>query len=100
MISKELFCQTIRMIQAQQEIDEAFSKALQTEGNGFIAFGAENKYLLALRDLLAVVMGDEYDYIEWWFYETDDYRVWSEDEKREWDLTEPGALYDFIVSLE
>ena len=41
---------------------------------------------------------DEYDYIEWWLYETTDYKVWTEDGTKEWDLKEPEALYDYIVN--
>lgn len=66
----------------QLEIDEQFSKALDLVGNGHFVFGAENKYLLALRDVLKEAVNDQYDYIDWWLYEaTDDYTV----------------LYDFIT---
>lgn len=64
----------------QLEIDEQFSKALDLVGNGHFVFGAENKYLLALRDVLKEAVNDQYDYIDWWLYEaTDDYTVWEAD---------------------
>ena len=37
------------MVKDQESIDEQFSKALNLVGDGHFAFGAENKYLLALR---------------------------------------------------
>ena len=47
--------------------------------------------------LLKEAAHDQYDYISWWLYEgTPYYRVWTEDERKEWYLNEPGALYDFI----
>lgn len=42
---------------------------------------------------------DQYDYIDWWLYEAaPDYKVWSEDDSKEWDLKEPEALCDFITT--
>ena len=82
----------------QLEIDEQFSKALDLVGNGHFVFGAENKYLLALRDVLKEAVNDQYDYIDWWLYEaTDDYTVWEADCTMKYCLKEPEALYDFIT---
>ena len=53
------------MIKAQASIDEQFSKALDLVGDGHFVFGAENKYLLALRDVLKESVNDQYDYIDW-----------------------------------
>ena len=52
MLSKKTFCEALRKIQAQREIDEKFSEALQTVGNGYYVFGSENLCLAALRDVL------------------------------------------------
>ena len=49
---KEGFCKALRMIKEQEVIDEQFSKALAMVGSGHFAFGADNKYLIALRDVL------------------------------------------------
>ena len=86
------------MIQEQEKIDIQFSKALDLVGNGHFVFGAGNLYLQALLLLLKEAMNDQYDYIDWWLYETSDYMIWSGDEKKEWCLKEPEALYDFIVT--
>ena len=44
-------------------------------------------------------VNDKYDYIGWWLYEaTPDHKVWSNDQKKEWTLDTPEALYDFIVN--
>lgn len=98
MLSKKTFCEALRKIQAQREIDEKFSEALQTVGNGYYVFGSENLCLAALRDVLKESVNDQYDYIEWWLYEaTPDYLVWSSDERSKWYLKEPEDLYDFIM---
>ena len=97
-LSKKTFCEALRKIQAQREIDEKFSEALQTVGNGYYVFGSENLSLAALRDVLKESVNDQYDYIEWWLYEaTPDYLVWSSDERSKWCLKEPEDLYDFIM---
>ena len=98
MLSKEGFCKALQKIKEQESIDEQFSKALDLVGNGHFVFGAENKYLLALRDVLKEAVNDQYDYIDWWLYEaTDDYTVWEADCTMKYCLKEPEALYDFIT---
>lgn len=83
-----------------RRIDEQFSKALDLVGNGHFVFGAENKYLLALRDILKEAVNDQYDYIDWWLYEaTDDYTVWEADCTMKYCLKEPEALYDYITGM-
>lgn len=97
MLSKETFCRALNLIRAQEETDRKFSDALQLVGDGHFVFGVENQYLNALLLVLKEAMEDRYDYIEWWLYDAaEDHRVWSEDESKEWNLTEPGALYDYI----
>ena len=94
MLSKEGFCKALQMIKEQESIDEQFSKALDLVGNGHFVFGTENKYLLALRDVLKETVNDQYDYIDWWLYEaTDDYTVWEADCTMKYCLKEPEALY-------
>ena len=74
------------------------SKALNLVGDGHFVFGTENKYLLALRDVLKEAVNDQYDYIDWWLYEAaDDFEVWETDCTMKYCLKEPEALYDFIT---
>lgn len=61
MLSKEGFCKALRMIRDQESIDEQFSKALNLVGDGHFVLGTENKYLLALRDVLKEAVNDQYD---------------------------------------
>ena len=83
MITKETFVKALQLIQEQQEINHQFAKALDLVGDGHYVFG----------------VNDKYDYISWWLYEGEpDYKVWSSDNTEEWNLTEPEALYDFIVN--
>lgn len=98
MLSKEGFCKALQMIKEQESIDEQFSKALNLVGDGHFVFGAENKYLMALRDVLKEAVNDQYDYIDWWLYEaTDDYTVWEADCTMKYCLKDPEALYDYIT---
>ena len=97
MISKEAFCKALQMIQEQSETDAKFSRVLDLVGDGHFIFGVKNKYFEALMLILKEAMNDKYEYIDWWLYEaTPDYKVWTEDMKKEWFLKEPEALYDFI----
>ena len=88
MLPKELFLSTIEKIQKQEA--------------RIPVFDSENQYLIALRELLKYTMRDQYDYIGWWLYEAPDagYTIWWDDEDGKEirvDLTEPGALYDYLV---
>ena len=97
MISKETFCKALSLIKEQDETNQKFGDALRLVGDGPFVFGTGNQYLNALLMVLKKAVDDKYDYIEWWLYDaTGDHRVWSEDDSKEWDLTDVGALYDFI----
>ena len=98
MLSKEGFCKALQMIKEQEAIDEQFSDALKLVGDGNFVFGVENKYLLALRDVLKETLNDQYDYIGWGLYEaTDDFEVWEADFATKYCLKEPEALYDYLT---
>lgn len=98
MIGKDTFCKCLALIQEQEQINEQFTKALKLVGNGHFVFGTENRYLTALLLVLKEAMNDKFGYIDWWLYDTSDYMIWSGDEKKEWYLKKPEALYDFILS--
>lgn len=99
MISKTTFCAAFSLIKQQSAINEDFSRALEKVGDGHFVFGTDNKYLEALLMVLKEAVNDKYDYIGWWLYEaTSDHKVWSNDQKKEWTLDTPEALYDFIVN--
>lgn len=98
MIAKDTFCKCLDLIREQDSINEQFSKALDLVGNGHFVYGTENRYLTALLMVLKEAMNDQYNYIDWWLFDTSDYLIWTGDEKKEWCLKEPAALYDFIVT--
>ena len=99
LLSKETFCSALRMIGEQERINDEVAVALDKVCGGHSAFGCNNKYLTALLMVLKEAVNDQYDYIDWWLYEgADEYKVWSADEREEWILKEPEALYDFIVA--
>lgn len=98
LISKECFCAALRAIKEQDAIYEEVSNSMRKVFDGCFVFG-DNKYLDALLQVLKELVNDEYDYITWWLYEaTDDFRVWRDNPKMEWDLKEPEALFDFILN--
>ena len=97
MISKDLFCKTITAIQEQGEINDNFSKALQTVGDGHFVFGTDNKYYNALMNILADIFKDENEWISWWLYEAVEKVVWLKD-GTEIRLDTPGQLYDFLLN--
>jgi len=87
------------MIRKQEEVNSEFSKALETVGDGYYVFDGGSILLDALLMVLKEAMNDRYDYIGWWLYEaTPDYRIWTNDESKEWCLKEPEALYDYIAN--
>lgn len=101
-LPKELFLSTLEKIQKQEARIDEFNTALSKICDGVPVFDSENQYLIALRELLKYTMQDQYDYIGWWLYEAPDagYTVWWDDEDGKEirvDLTEPGALYDYLV---
>ena len=99
MISKETFVKAIRLIQEQDEINRKVENALSLVGNGHYVFGTNSKDRVALLAVLKEAVGDTWDYIGWWLYEAaPEYKVWSDDETKEWCLKDPAALYDFIVN--
>ena len=98
MIAKDTFCKCLDLIREQDSINEQFTKALDLVGNGHFVYGTENRYLTALLLVLKEAMNDQYDYIDWWLFDTSDYLIWTGDEKKEWCLKEPADLYDFIVT--
>ena len=94
-----LLDEVVKLIQEQQEINHQFAKALDLVGDGHYVFGVNNKFYDAAMLVLKEAVNDKYDYISWWLYEGEpDYKVWSSDNTEEWNLTEPEALYDFIVN--
>ena len=96
-ITKETFCKALEMIREQERINDDFSQALQKVGNGYYVFGTENRYYDAMLMVLKEAVNDQYDYISWWLYDTDDYIVETTDGSQKWDLREPEALYDYLV---
>lgn len=99
MLSKETFCKALELVLEQERIDNAFSDALQTVGNGHYVFGSPNKNYEALMLVLKEAVNDRYDYISWWLYEgAPDYEVSTADGTQTWVLKEPEALYDYIVT--
>lgn len=69
MISKELFCQTIADIQAQDMRMNEFGDALNKICDTSVVFDVNNLYLTALLRILKEELNDRADIIQWWLYE-------------------------------
>lgn len=98
MLSKETFCKALRMIQEQRGVDRKFSEALELVGNGHFVFGSPNLYLDAALLVLSEASGDQYEYIEWWLFESTKNKVVKDAAgSKEWNLTTPELLYDYLA---
>ena len=100
MLSKATFVRALRMIQEQADIMDAVRQQLGRLGEKPTYFNIDSLHLQALLEVLAEVMGDNNDWIEWWLYEDVEKLVsWDEDGKEVTaDLTEPEALWEFLMS--
>lgn len=99
-IKKETFVKTIELIQKQEEINFAISKAMDPicEGNGFFYDGGRY-YSKALLMVLSEVMNDKKDsWIEWWLYENGR-EAWDKDGNKI-TLETPEQLYDHLLNLK
>ena len=100
MLSKETFVRALRLIQEQADIMDAVRQQLGRLGEKPTYFNIDSLHLQALLEVLAEVMEDKNDWIEWWLYEDVEKLVsWEENgEEVTADLTEPEALWDFLES--
>ena len=100
MLSKATFVRALRMIQEQADIMDAVRQQLGRLGEKPTYFNIDSLHLQALLEVLAEVMEDNNDWIEWWLYEDVEKLVsWEENgEEVTADLTEPEALWDFLES--
>lgn len=100
MITKEIFIKVIGHIQAQEDINDQFDDALTLVCESRCLYGIKNQYKDALFLILREIFDDRSDYIGWWLYETDDYKVYEiiDGKEKEYDLKQPEALYDFLIA--
>lgn len=100
MLSKATFVRALRLIQEQADIMDAVRQQLGRLGEKPTYFNIDSLHLQALLEVLAEVMEDKNDWIEWWLYEDVEKLVsWEENgEEVTADLTEPEALWDFLES--
>ena len=100
MLSKATFVRALRMIQEQADIMDAVSQQLGRLGEKPTYFNIDSLHLQALLEVLAEVMEDNNDWIEWWLYEDVEKLVsWEENgEEVTADLTDPEDLWEFLES--
>ena len=100
MLSKETFVRALRLIQEQADIMDAVRQQLGRLGEKPTYFNIDSLHLQALLEVLADVMEDKNDWIEWWLYEDVEKLVsWEENGVEVTaDLTDPENLWEFLVS--
>ena len=100
MLSKETFVRALRLIQEQADIMDAVHQQLGRLGEKPTYFNIDSLHLQALLEVLAEVMEDKNDWIEWWLYEDVEKLVsWEENGVEVTaDLTDPENLWEFLVS--
>lgn len=100
MLSKETFVLALRLIQEQADIMDAVRQQLGRLGEKPTYFNIDSLHLQALLEVLAEVMEDKNDWIEWWLYEDVEKLVsWEENGVEVTaDLTDPENLWEFLVS--
>lgn len=99
-LSKATFVRALRLIQEQTEIMDAVREQLGRLGEKPAYFNIDSLHLQALLEVLAEVMDDKNEWIEWWLYENVEKLVsWEENgEKVTVDLTEPEDFWEFLES--
>lgn len=100
MLSKETFVRALRLIQEQADIMDAVRQQLGRLGEKPTYFNIDSLHLQALLEVLAEVMEDKNDWIEWWLYEDVEKLVsWEENGVEVTaDLTDPENLWEFLES--
>jgi hypothetical protein len=96
MIELETFKKCIEAIYRQEKIDDDLTKLLVPEDcTGWVSTGEELIRCMTL--LLKDVLGDKYDYIEWWLYDAieGDKAVWYKEIK--YHLDDLQDLYYYII---
>lgn len=105
MLTKEEFLEAIATLKKQSDLDDNFHTHMSAAFPGSYApIYEEVLWGLSIR-LLEKLMDDPYEYIDWWIWEThfgkDHPNVyWDAPDgttEKEWNLTTPEALYDFLV---
>lgn len=98
MLKRETFVSALENIKQHEALMDRLNDICSQFGDFAPNLDFNSLHLDALRAVLKDAMGDEYDYIGWWLYETADYTVWWEEDGREveCDLTDPNSLYDYL----
>ena len=102
MISLELFKKIIKDIQEQELKDEQLTKLLVcSECTGWVS--TCDNLINDLMELLSYELGDEYETIEWWFYDISDgnkfvYEDINNNEQIKYNLNDLDSLYYYVTS--
>jgi len=100
MLSRKTFIEAIEAIQKHEKLMEELAVPLRKLGDFPLSLDFESIHRNALMKVLEETTGDTSEWISWWLYEDVEKKVWWEEDGKEVeaDLTEAGALYDFLKS--
>ena len=96
MISKECFCKTVALIRKEQAGFKRAADAARECSAIFTVHANTSKYLDALILLLQDLFGDAKGLLRWYITKQVDHKVFIGDTM--YDLNDPGALYDFMLT--
>lgn len=96
MISKECFCKAVALIRKEQAGFKRVEDAARECSTIFTVHANTSKYLDALILLLQDLFGDSKGLLRWYITKQVDHKVFIADTM--YDLNDPGALYDFMLT--
>jgi hypothetical protein len=104
LLPKELFIETLEKIKAGLDRRNSFGQAISDVSDSWFVCNVGDEWLKQLIKVLEYSMGDfpsrKYDsIIGWWLFDGGEKKIWWEEsgETIEKDLSEPEALYDYLV---
>lgn len=103
MLTKKQFLDRLSFLMEWSKKVDRFDQALKdfakSDFTGYYDEGVHNHLL----DTLVEDMEDDDGLISWWLYDCpqagecpEHAKIWTEDEKQEWDVSTPEKLYDYI----
>ena len=95
-ISKDCFRKAIALVRKEQNSLQTVADAARECSSIFNVHGNTSKYLDALILLLQDLFGDAKGLLRWYITKPVDHKVFIEDTM--YDLNDPGALYDFMLT--
>lgn len=99
-LTKDEFCKIIRTMEKYREDEDLLSNAISSIGDGYFTFESAYQMMYVIINLLGKIMDspetEEYgNDIDYYMFE-ECKKVWIDE--KEYDISTPEKLYDFLVS--